>query len=64
MALFNFYEYRKAYTVATLPASPRAGMTVRVTGLTSPAAGSAPVAGGSASALCWYRDGAWRVYAV
>jgi len=64
MALFNFYEYRKLYTVATLPANPRAGMTVKVGSLTSPTVGSAPVAGGSANALCWYNGSAWRVYAV
>jgi hypothetical protein len=64
MALFNFLEYRKVYTVATLPANPRTGTTVRVSNLTSPTVGSAPVAGGSANALCWYNGSAWRVYAV
>ena len=64
MALFNFYEYRKAYTVATLPANPRRGMTLMVSNLTSPTVGSAPVAGGAANALCWYNGTAWRVYAV
>jgi hypothetical protein len=64
MALFNFYEYRKPFTVATLPASARTGTTVRVSNLTSPTVGSAPVAGGSANALCWYNGTAWRVFAV
>jgi len=64
MALFNFYEYRRAFTVATLPANPRIGTTVRVSNLTSPTVGAAPVAGGAANALCWYNGSAWRVYAV
>ena len=64
MALFNFLEYRKVYTVATLPANPRRGMSLVVGSLTSPTVGAAPVAGGAASAKCWYNGTAWRVYAV
>ena len=70
MASFHNVNLKSGLTVATLPTAAQltdmdALFAVRVvTDATSPAAGSAPVGGGSASALVWWRGGAWRVIGV
>lgn len=64
MASFNNLNIRVGVTVANLPATPAAGMIRWVTDATTPAAGSAPVGGGAAKALCWYNGTAWRVIGV
>lgn len=59
-------DLQQGVTVANLPApSAFTGFAIRVvTDATSPAAGSAPVGGGSAKALVWYNGTAWRVIGV
>jgi hypothetical protein len=53
-----------ALTVATLPASPTAGMMARVTNALSPTLGATVAGGGSANALCWYNGTNWTVIGV
>jgi hypothetical protein len=50
-----------ALTVATLPATPLAGMMARVTDATTPTVGSTVTGGGAAAALCWYNGTNWTV---
>jgi hypothetical protein len=70
MASFHNLNFKSGLTVATLPTAAQltemeALFALRVvTDATSPAAGSAPVGGGSALALVWWRNNAWRVIGV
>ncbi len=58
------FEAAKAYTVATLPGTPVAGMIARVTDATAPAVGSTVAGGGAAAALVWYNGANWSVIGV
>lgn len=70
MASFQNLNFKSGLTVATLPTAAQltdmdAMFALRVvTDATSPTAGAAPVGGGSAFALVWWRNNAWRVIGV
>lgn len=70
MASFHNLNFKSGLTVANLPnATTLAGMDAEfavrvVTDATTPAAGSAPVGGGSAKALVWWNGTAGRVVGV
>ena len=64
MVAFNFFKYKKQFTVATLPSPAVIGMEAVVSDATSPAMGAVVTGGGSAKAKVWYNGTAWRVTGV